>query len=184
MLLSKGSAVIKLIIIILVVAISYFFIAGRKENNEGNITETILRMDVIKNACGMYRMNAKEYPMKVEDLIKDPCNGVYSEFKEPNKWLQGETKWEGPYIDVTEKKEFLDAWGNEFKFFYYKESAKFGIIIASAGPDGKFQILDGKSGDDIVKYIRYDGSADCSSTSLVNGGTYTPLATINGIEIK
>lgn len=181
MLLNKGSAVVKLIIIVLFIAVFYFFIVAKKENNIGNTTDTILRMDSIKKACGVYRMNAKEYPMKVEDLVIDPCNGVYSEFKEQNKWLQGETKWEGPYMDVSDKK---DAWGNEFKIFYYKEPAKFGIIIVSAGPDGKFQVLEGKSGDDVAKYIRYDGTADSSDVTLVNGGTYVPLAAINGIEIK
>ena len=78
---------------------------------------------VMKTQVEMFKFHTKQYPSKLEDLVKKPSDEKLAE------------RWSGPYIDKSG--EPLDPWDNPYKFAAPGKHNPESFDIWSLGPDGQ-----------------------------------------------
>ena len=89
--------------------------------------ETKAKIQALKMAIQMYRLDVNDYPDKLTHLVEKPANEKHR------------MKWGGPYIDK-KLNALSDAWGTSIAFSVDMETGK--IMLKSAGPDAKFETED------------------------------------------
>ena len=96
-------------------------------NGDPKTNETKAKLQALKMAIQMYRLDVNDYPDKLTHLFEKPASEKHI------------IKWRGPYIDK-KLNALNDAWGTSIAFSVDMETGKF--TLKSAGPDKKFETDD------------------------------------------
>jgi general secretion pathway protein G len=141
----KGFTLIELLVVMAIVAILAGFVVSATQvaRKRAAITKAKSSIAALETALSMYEVDMGDYPQggnkeMVQALTVDP----------------GGADWFGPYMkfreeDLTEEGEYMDPWGNPYKYISPGVHNSSSYDIYSFGPNGEDQ--EG-TGDDIKNW--------------------------------
>jgi general secretion pathway protein G len=112
-----------LVLVILVVlgAIVVPMVTGIGES--ANEKAAIVQVGFIADAIEYYKMDVKQTPASLDDLVNAPSDAKLSK------------RWSGPYMKQT--KDLVDPWDNPYKYDPKGKKNQGGYDVWSTGPDGQ-----------------------------------------------
>ncbi len=131
---AKGFTLIEILLVVVIIGILVSVAAPRLAGRSEQARRQAAKADIeggIATALDMYEVDLGAYPVRLEDLMKDPGDS-------------GE--WRGPYL----KKGFpKDPWGSPYLYRFPGAQNASGYDLSSPGPDRR----EG-TGDDIANWSR------------------------------
>jgi general secretion pathway protein G len=115
-----------LVILVVLASLAVNVFSGTQERADRNAAAAQIGM--YKSAIQMYRLDTRQYPSDLEELITKPSDAALA------------NRWGGPYMDKIAK----DPWENDYRFAAPGKHNADSFDVWSVGPDGQ----DG-SADDI-----------------------------------
>jgi general secretion pathway protein G len=115
-----------LVILVVLASLAVNVFSGTQERADQRAAAA--QVGLYKSAINMYRMDTRQYPTALEELVTKPSDATMA------------NRWSGPYMDKIAK----DPWGNEYRIAAPGKHNAEGFDVWSLGPDGQ----DG-SADDI-----------------------------------
>ena len=104
-------------------------IASQEHENEiAKFRWATLKIEMLEDACRMYKLKTAKFPAKLDDLYTMPSGMT-------------QVQWGGPYLKDPVPK---DLWRRPFRYKAMEETDQ--VEISSAGPDGEFGTDDDISG--------------------------------------
>lgn len=109
-----------LVMAILVVMASLVTVAYLYIQKNANMDAAYNQSAMLANACKQYKLNTRNFPAKLDDLVAAPQG-------------MNERQWKGPYLDAQEVP--TDPWGNNYIMEADGKTNR--VVVWSYGPDGQ-----------------------------------------------